>query len=242
MSLIKRASRFIRIGPGKKSPLAINYRFKTPSHMLKWHFGWIGEINHISREGISKVFELLEQKPVHILETGSSAWGVDSTRHWARYVENWGGRLDSVDIREEPRRILGHLGERVYLHRDDSLKFLEKLGRDNDFKYDFVYLDSFDVDWANPLPAAIHGLSEFKAILELTHENSLVLIDDTPSKISDIPYIFQREAALFLEQHGVLPGKGAFILNSKEIRNFEIIHHGYNLLLRKLVQSQSITS
>jgi len=43
------------------------------------------------------------------------------------------------------------------------------------------YLDSFDVDWRYPHPAAAHHLKEFTAISRLLHEDTLVVVDDAPA-------------------------------------------------------------
>ena len=45
---------------------------------------------------------------------------------------------------------------------------------------DFLYLDSYDVDFLNPLPSALHHLEEFNRVKHLLHKNSIILIDDTP--------------------------------------------------------------
>ena len=43
------------------------------------------------------------------------------------------------------------------------------------------YLDSFDVDWRYPYPSAAHHLKELTSITRLLHENTLVVVDDSPA-------------------------------------------------------------
>jgi predicted O-methyltransferase YrrM len=45
---------------------------------------------------------------------------------------------------------------------------------------DFLYLDSYDVDFLDPKPSAEHHLKEFNLIKHLLKPGSVVLIDDTP--------------------------------------------------------------
>ena len=43
------------------------------------------------------------------------------------------------------------------------------------------YLDSFDVDWRYPYPAAAHHLKELVAINRLLEEDTLLVVDDSPA-------------------------------------------------------------
>lgn len=213
---------------------AKNYfrKFQHVPELVEWHFNYIKEPNHVSRKGIEIALSAFKNKPVRILETGTSAWGTDSTRLWASYIYNFGGVLDSIDLREEPRKSLGHLGDNVNLLVGDSLKVIPKIIKDSPKCYDLIYLDSFDVDWASPLPSANHGLKEFNCIRPLLKSGTLVLIDDTPNSLSFIPNDFHEQAKSFRKNFGVLPGKGALILNQVPSEIFKVIYHGYNLLLR----------
>jgi hypothetical protein len=117
----------------------------------------------------------------------------------------------------------------------DSVDFIkEQLG--SYFKgIDLCYLDSWDVDWTEPYPSAVHGLAEFKQLLPFLVSGSLILIDDTPAGIEYVPEGFQASAQLYENQYGCLPGKGSLILQeiSKHSNEFEVLHHEYNLLIRK---------
>ena len=117
---------------------------------------------------------------------------------------------------------------------DDSVNFflntVPKLGILN---FDLVYLDSWDVDWSNPEPSAVHGLREFKAIENYLATGAILLIDDTPNSLQLIPKEFQSEAVLFYEKYGVIPGKGAFVyLNLKLRKDVSVIYHKYNIIFK----------
>ena len=77
---------------------------------MSGHYRLFSDPDHHTKPGILRVVQELGRKPAHILETGSSAWGSDSTRLWSKYVQVFGGTVWSVDLREQPRQKLGDLG------------------------------------------------------------------------------------------------------------------------------------
>jgi cephalosporin hydroxylase len=159
---------------------------------------------------------LLKKKPAVIVETGTSAWGTDSTRLWSSYVKSFGGKFFSVDIRSEPRETLGDLGPLSLLFVDDSVNFLNNFNQYCKSKIDLVYLDSFDIDWENPIPAMQHGLKEFESVEKYLKIGSVVVIDDTPINQS--------------------AGKGALVLTKIKLQpdKYRIIYHNYNLVFEIL--------
>ena len=70
--------------------------------VLTTHFTKYTEEKHPCRDTLSLALELLDEKPARILETGSSAWGANSSMLFDLYVSNFGGSFNSVDIRIEP--------------------------------------------------------------------------------------------------------------------------------------------
>jgi hypothetical protein len=62
----------------------------------------------------------------------------------------------------------------------DSVKFLYEYAGYEPFNQDIdlLYLDSFDVDFKNPVPSALHHLKELTAIWSRVNENGLVVVDD----------------------------------------------------------------
>jgi hypothetical protein len=71
----------------------------------------------------------------------------------------------------------------VRIHAGDSLAYLKSLADHPPAGLEFLdllYLDSFDVDFDDPLPSAIHHLKELLAIAPLVSFETLV-VDDSPS-------------------------------------------------------------
>lgn len=209
-------------------------KFKSAKTLANWHFYVFSRPRHVNRKGLTQALILLENKPALILETGTSAWGTDSTRLWAKYVNSFGGEFWSVDIRVEASISLGDLGPKVHLITSDSVEFLRHFSDQKDIKIDLAYLDSWDVDWSNPTQSAFHGYKEWEALQPLLKSGSIVLIDDTP-RAEFLPPGVETLASKFISEFGVFPGKGAFILRECKLRSdVEILHHEYNLILRIL--------
>jgi hypothetical protein len=194
------------------------------------------ELNHINRIGLTTALNLLKKKPAVIVETGTSAWGTDSTRLWDSYVKSFGGKFFSVDIRSEPRQLLGDLGPLSFLYVDDSVNFLNNFKHYSQSKIDLVYLDSFDIDWKNPFPAMQHGLKEFEAVEKYLKIGSIVVIDDTPVNQSFIPESEGNLATSIKTKLGVYPGKGALVLAMIKLQpeKYKVIYHNYNLVFEIL--------
>jgi hypothetical protein len=111
------------------------------------------------------------------VETGCSAHGTKSTLLWDKFVNFYDGSVSSVDLNEHAVNNTNSLiSEKSKVFHSNSLDYLPKV----DSLIDFLYLDSYDVDFLNPLPSAVHHLEEFNRVKHLLHKNSIILIDDTP--------------------------------------------------------------
>lgn len=197
------------------------------------HFVKYSDVFHINRRGLTLAVAALEGRPAAILETGTSAWGTDSTRLWSAYVERFGGECWSVDIRPEAGAALGYIGDRTHLIVGDSVAFIRQFAIARPEALDLAYLDSWDTNFADPLPSAAHGLAEWKALQPLLAPGTLVVIDDTPSQLSMIPREHRHVARAFQAAHGTLPGKGALVLaDIRDRADIEVIYHHYNLVMR----------
>lgn len=137
---------------------------------------------HINYHTMRKSLEILLEKNPNkkdfvFVETGCSAHGTKSTMLWDKFVNNFGGKVLSVDLNEkaviEARKFVSN---KTLIIHNDSLDFLPKINE----PIDFLYLDSYDVDFLNPIDSAQHHLKEFNCIKHLLHQNSIILIDDTP--------------------------------------------------------------
>jgi len=160
-----------------------------------------------------EAIKLLHAQPSVILETGSSAWGTDSSRLFDDYVAGFGGEFATVDIRIGPLfRLWRDLGPRSVIACDDSVRFLRRWVQENPGrKADLVYLDSYDLDVRSPTAAAIQALSELEAIRPALHDGSMLLVDDTPATLDYFPEPDRTAAWRFQERTGLIPGKGMLI-------------------------------
>lgn len=207
----------------------IHYRNQSISEA---HFRYWSNPKHVNLQAFEFTIQKLGSGPAQIIETGTAAWGTNSTRLWDAHVRTYGGSLVSVDIRPEAsKRLLGQLSKKSKCIVSDSVSYLSGLDAAS---ADLYFLDSWDVDWANPESAANHGLAEFLAIKDKLKPGALVLIDDTPVSLDYIGFEFHLKAESYFRANGVFPGKGALVL--KIIQNsddFEILFHEYALLFRK---------
>jgi hypothetical protein len=180
---------------------------------------------------------LIEQmggRPQTILETGMSAWGTDSTRLFDSYTRSFGGALWSVDI--DPARVArlrSRVGETTTLVCEDSAVFLEHWVQEHPNQgADVVYLDSWDVDFSAPLPAAEHCLRELEAVLPALHAGALLLIDDSPGSLPDVPLSARESAPAIFAEFGAWPGKGMLAQLRLAEAGVMPIRHGYQALYR----------
>jgi len=199
--------------------------FRTKSRNLsisEAHFKFWSTPNHINRAAFETALREMGAKSISIIETGTAAWGTNSTMLWDAYVRKYGGSLISVDIRPEAsERLRGQLSNRTKCEISDSVKFL----RNNQQTHaDLYFLDSWDVDWAKPEQSALHGLAEFEALPGNLKSGTLVLIDDTPASISLIPREFNATAQSYYDTHFVWPGKGSLVLKRiLDSEDFEVV-------------------
>lgn len=237
--LRKRARYFYRKLNQRRWLYRRQLRQLTPSSLLEGHFRIFSSPSHVCLSGFKVALDLLDGGPASIIETGTSAWGTDSTALWAKYVKTFGGRLWSVDIRQEPALKLGFLGHQIELVVEDSVLFLQNFASENEgVKIDLIYLDSFDVDWSDPTPAANHGWGEFVAIQPLVKPGTIVIIDDTPRNPTEMPFVSEevmKHVRSFFERKIGPPGKGNLVFNFvSQSSEWEILHHSYNFVVRKM--------
>lgn len=207
----------------------------SPEALVREHFATRCEPSHVNFVSLQEAVGLLAGRPAWIVETGSSAWGTDSSRLFDSYVAAFGGRFWSVDVRLEPMlKLRNSLSKSTSMSCDDSVRFLRRwVERHPSDRLDLVYLDSFDLNVCNPMPAAIHGLKEFLAIAPALRDGSLLLVDDTPASVGWFPAHLRESAAEYQAIHGLLPGKGMLIdLCLKGRPGVTKIGHRYQLLYK----------
>jgi hypothetical protein len=97
----------------------------------------------------------------------------------------------------------------------------------------FIYLDSFDVDFNDPIPSMEHGLNEFLKIQSHLKSGDIILIDDTPKNYDVLLKVQGIEVAQKFKSDDKIPGKGSLIKDYVIKNNLcEIIDQDYQLLLK----------
>jgi len=174
------------------------------------------------RNTFRKTLELLDNtKAKMIVETGTSREGLRGAKSnggativFGKWAKLNNAELHSVDISEKSINAAQKevdnqlLSEFVTIHHSDSIEYLANFKK----PVDFLYLDSYDYsdDLEVQVKSQIHHLKEFKAIEELLHKNSIVLIDDC-----DLP-------------NG---GKGKMVVEYMKQKDWKVLMNAYQILL-----------
>lgn len=152
-------------------------------------------------EAFATIAELLPEG-CRIIETGTvrqiDNWEGDgqSTIVWDTLATNLGGTVTTIDIDPIGAELVAELElQATTAIVGNSLDVIPTLTG----HADLLYLDSFDVDFENPLPAAAHHLSELMAALNLLAPGSLVAADDNRDDQGK-----GSEVAWFLAEHGAV--------------------------------------
>ncbi len=142
-----------------------------------------------------KMFDYLgrySDRPVVIVETGClrtpGNWAGDgqSSLLFDQYLQlsDHGGLGFAVDIDPAAtaacRSVVSPL---IDVQTGDSVKAMSELTPRllaSGQTIDLLYLDSFDLDWANPTPSSLHHLKELVAISPALRADTLVVVDDSP--------------------------------------------------------------
>ena len=208
-----------------------NVRFESVDSLVTNHFDMWSNPSHQNVENLRIALNLLGGESATIVETGTSAYGTDSSRLFNSYIENYGGLFYSIDIRKQAKKnlVFQHSQNSKFL-TGDSVQLLGELSRSNEISsVDLVYLDSWDVDWADPNQCAKHGLEEFRLVKPFLKKGSILVIDDTPNSLKWIPSEFHEIALNYERENGVLPGKGALVVKELESDpGSQKIWHEYN--------------
>tara|TARA_B100000131_G_scaffold318971_1_gene363905 strand:- start:2451 stop:3092 length:642 start_codon:yes stop_codon:yes gene_type:complete len=180
-----------------------------------------------------KVFELLEDRKLsgqdyfHIVETGTSrldhgymCFGDDgcATHIFDKFVNFYDGEVLSVDIKQENCDFSNSItSPKTRVTCSDSVKFLWSLPEN--YKIDFLYLDSYDIERENPHPSQLHHVKELCAAMKNLKKDTIIVVDDhdgffTGGKIGKGTYVKQFmsdiDAELLFEgyQIGWILGEG----------------------------------
>ena len=179
----------------------------------------------------TSLFELIKlNKDFYIfVETGCAAHGTKSTLLWDKFVNLFNGKVISVDLNQKAVEETNSLTtNNSNVTWSDSLIFLPTLSEG----IDFLYLDSYDVDFLNPLPSAEHHLKEFNCIKHLLHTGSIVLIDDTPCSPEWLDNGTNNQLYNILKNtfNPDMCGKGSLVNKELEKMGAKKIMHQYQVL------------
>jgi hypothetical protein len=110
-----------------------------------------------------------------IRELGNWEGDGQSTIVWSTFAAAKAGAVITIDIDPIGAQLVGRLRlPHVIAYTNDSLTILPTLAG----PVDLLYLDSFDVDFERPEPAANHHLAELHAAWHLLKPGSVVAVDD----------------------------------------------------------------
>ena len=162
-------------------------------------------------------------KPACIIETGcvrnADTWSGEgqSTMLFDKYSEYHPGAIvHSVDISPQSTDLCKALvSERVQVHTMDSVHFLRHVlptlvapGQ----TIDLLYLDSYDVDFDDPHPSAMHHMKELLAAAPFISPSTLILVDDSPTSGS---YFMEGNYIKFASTPRI-SGKGKYLASYME--------------------------
>jgi hypothetical protein len=209
-------------------------KFDDVDELIEAHFARWSDSNHQNRKGLTLALKHTDKSEVSIIETGTSAYGTDSSRLFDSFVRSFGGKFFSVDISTYPSNRLKFAKSRnTKFFVMDSVEFLLSLEKLTGLKkVSLFYLDSWDVDWAHPLASAEHGKKEMLAIKPHLNPGTVLVIDDTPAFMEWIPEEGKEAAIRFQREFGVMPGKGAFFKEVLTDLDHSVLYHNYNLVLK----------
>lgn len=192
----------------------------------------------IREQTFRKIFEMLDEKsgPLTMVETGCARapdnWAGDgqSTVMFDRYINLRDGdsSFHSVDL--SPAAVSyaeNSVSKRSRIHLGDSVEFLQGFGtklRQENRIIDFLYLDSFDLDWNYWFPSAAHHLKELCAVMRVINKNFLVVVDDCPLAANLVPN--STNSFSFIQKPKV-GGKGRLVAEYAESVGAKLEFAGY---------------
>ena len=141
-----------------------------------------------------KIFNYLDNMldPIVIVETGclrdkNNFSDGQSTLLFDKYTlsRGNGSKVYTVDINPKATKVCKDtVSDNVEIVTDSSIKYLTYLSKNflkTKTKVSMFYLDSFDVDWRYPHPAAAHHLKELTSIIRIIDDKTIVVVDDSPA-------------------------------------------------------------
>lgn len=184
-----------------------------------------------------KIFEYLDslQRPVFIVETGcvrnvgTYQGEGQSTLMFDKFASAVPGSVVyTVDIDPNATALCSTLvSPTVKVHTGDSVGFLRDVAINPPKQFpsvDLLYLDSYDVDFSNPHPSALHHIKELLAASPIVNDGTLVALDDSPS---DAVLLINDTGTVSFFSKPVISGKGKYIAEYADSVNARLQFSGY---------------
>ena len=164
------------------------------SDFYEWFNGIASKLGQ--REiSFKKIFKYLDAQPtpIIIVETGclrdqdNFLLDGQSTLLFDKYTLSRGNnsKVYTVDISPQSTKVCKEtVSKNVEITTNDSVRYLNNISSNflkNKIKVSMFYLDSFDVNWRYSYPSAAHHLKELTSITRILHEDTLVVVDDSPA-------------------------------------------------------------
>jgi hypothetical protein len=150
-------------------------------------------------EGFRMMVRFVERRrrlhgPLTLVETGcirdlaSRESDGHSTVLFDRLATETGSRFFSIDVSPQNCGLARRLCPQATVLCGDSVKLLYRIGRELG-RIDLLYLDSFDLDWNNPHPSALHHLHELCAAFPALKRGSALFVDDNSGEVGKGMYV-----------------------------------------------------
>ena len=216
-----------------------NQRFTLKDLYQKNFYSKLG----IRQNTFDTLFKLLENQHksfYNIIETGTSRSGIEnitgdgaSTFLFDAFVNYYDGLVTSIDIDQSAvTKVNSITSPKTQVICNDSIKELKNIYSN----IDCLYIDSYDVDILNPLPAAEHALKEFQAIEDKINYKTIIMIDDTPISENYLPPWTEESLSELGKTKLDIKwpnGKGMLLVPYLEKKGFSKLVHEYQAIFTR---------
>lgn len=191
-----------------------NINYIENNHFIKFYMINFYDLLGVRRDSFLTIFKTLIKKnkvSYNIVETGCMRKVTDcddglSTLLFDYFVKYFNGSVTTVDLSKENCELCAsYVSNKCTIYNMDSVEFLYKYKPDGDI--DLLYLDSYDLDWDNPIPSALHHMKELCAIISKLKKGCIIFIDDNKNNV----------------------GKGQFVSNFLDNIGAKLLFSGYQI-------------
>lgn len=166
--------------------------------------------------------------PVKIIETGCMRPGYtmdgdgSSTKLFDEFINFYGGNLLSIDITPDHAKFAAaNTSDKTEVICEDSVKTLWGL---SSRRLNMLYLDSYDVDFNNPILSNLHHMKEMIAVSKLLRNGTIVAIDDCR--------FYEGDHRIPAGTPASIVGKGVFVQDFMKDIGASLIFDGYQKVWR----------